>query len=58
MSELSVQFNSNTKSKLYIFFMFCYQKKTEDILVANQDNGLEADAVKTKHSQTWIQRNE
>ena len=53
MSELSVWFNSNTKSKLYIFFMFCYQKKKpEDLLVAIQDNGQEADAVKTEHGQT------
>jgi hypothetical protein len=53
MSELSVPFNSNFNSKLYIFSLFCYRKKkTEDLLVAI-DNGLKAD-VKTKHSRTRI----
>ena len=45
---------SLTLTLTFTFFsMFCYRKKTEDLLVAIEDDGLKAD-VKTKHSRTRI----
>ena len=41
MSEVSVPFNSNFNSKLYIFFyVLLSTKKKQDLLVAIEDNGL------------------
>ena len=49
---------SHRTLKFTLFFMLCYRRKLEDLLVAIKDIGLEADTVKSKHIRTGIYRNE
>jgi len=54
MSELSLPFNSNFNSKLYILSLVLLSKNQKIFLVAIEDDSLKADVVKTKHSRTRI----